>query len=1210
MARCPTCGRRLIAGAACPVHPTEVAPVRRQPATPPPQWRDPIVGCLGEGGFATVWEVRPAQGPAYALKVAKAATELATRRMVREAAALSLIGAPWVPGLQDYGIDGDGHAWLAMELIRGECLGDLIATELPRQQIKAILRNLLAAAARLHEARIIHRDIKPDNIIIGDDGKVTVLDLGMARRQPEDPEDPFADAIAGSVEYMAPEQLDSGIVTDRADVYAIGVIAFEMCALRPPFIGSALEVQRGHRAMRPPRLFDAAPEVEALCTKALHKNPLERPAAASLLGELESAQDPPPALARRRATAPVLVRDRPQPVVVMWAELARIERSALAMLETHKFRLVSQRGRRLLAVILANDHATPSGEALTVAEALVARGAKVVVHVADCIVVGERITGPALSTPETWLPVGAWSGLRMTAVFAATVDRPVVSVADGPGGFKILSKPQVETVIGRAGFLEELQGLIAPANRGPGLVLVTGEVGVGKSTVAEALRVELVAKGMRVFLAATTPPGRARGEAAGAQVFSPFLSQWRERPVMPDLADATRALAKDAPLVLILDDIDLCEYELLDAVEYMTLGGGERCMLWVVAFGSGQLLARRPDFGARAQLSYRRQLEGLEESAAVELASKWLHPVDYVAVASLRPLLTVARGNPLHIVSLCRELHERGAVCPREDGGYFLDTAMLEQLPNLALAPWMATRQLSGLPEETLALARVCAILGESFDLTEVADFVDILDESTVRIEIDAKIGLGELVTAGLLEEEHSRYRFVNGLISEGIYSMLDPVERKAMHELALTYWEQRWNAGADDATAVPRIARHARAANHRVWAGRACVDLARAADLSHRFVEAEQQWSAALPFLDSDKEKADALVGRARARYRQQRMADAIADAHGAALIARRINDRERLVDALLEESTALDWAEDFATSAQRAREAEECGSLDPGRQVRIALATARATFRRQPAEAASSLKEVVEKATNLGDHETTVIAAMLAGHAFLRTAQIDSAEEMFVRGEMSCRRSGDMFHFAALLVNRITLWSARGNIDRSIEDLREAIHLAREHGQAILERAGAYNLAEELLWRNQLDEAFEWAQRSLTLQERYGVLAAIPDLLLCLRIAAARDDRDLVSRRLPDVPEHLGPVDGCFRAALATWLCPNPDAWRAVLYEADRVLDSEQALEVGWLAISTRTLDGETKKAFYDRLQAGPAWRTNSLRAAVARLDDISPD
>jgi eukaryotic-like serine/threonine-protein kinase len=1214
MARCPTCGRRLGAGAACPVHPTEVAPVRRQPATPPPQWRDPVVGCLGEGGFATVWEARPAQRPAYALKVAKAATELATRRMVREAGALALIGAPWVPDLHDQGIDGDGHAWLAMELIRGECLGDLIATELAREEVKAILRNLLAAVARLHEARIIHRDLKPDNIIIGRDGKVTVLDLGMARRQQVDPDDPFAEAIAGSVEYMAPEQLDSGIVTERADVYAIGVIAFEMCALRPPFIGSSLEVQRGHRAMRPPRLFDAAPEVEALCTKALHKNPGERPSAASLLAELDSAQGPAPALLRRRPTAPALVRDRSQPVVVMWAELARIERTVLAMLETHKFRVVSQRGRRLLTVILANDHATPSGEALTVAEALVAWGAKVVVHMADCVVVGERITGPALTNPETWLPSGAWTGLRMTAVFAATIDRPVVSAADSPDGFKMLSKPQVEAVIGRAGFLDELERLIGPANRGPGLVLVTGEVGVGKSTVAEALRAKLVARGIRVFLASTTQPGRDRGPAACAQVFSPFLSDWRERAVMPDLADATRTLAKDSSLVLILDDIDLCEYELLDAIEYMTLGGGDRCMLWVVAFGSGQLLARRPDFGARAQFSHRRQLEGLDEAAAVELASKWLHPVDYVAVASLRPLLTVARGNPLHIVSLCRELHERGAVCPREDGGYFLDTTMLEQLPNLALAPWMATRQLSGLPEETLALARVCAILGEAFDLTEVADVVDLLDESTaVRIEIDAKIGLGELVAAGLLEEEHARYRFVNGLVSEGIYSMLDPAERKTMHELALTYWEQRWNAGTDDATAVPRIARHARAANHRVWAGRACMDLARAADLSHRFVEAEQQWSAALPFLDSDKEKAEALVGRARARYRQQRMADAIADAHGAALIARRIDDRERLVDALLEESTALDWAEDFATSAKRAREAQECGSSDPGRQVRIALATARATFRKQPAETAEEMQRVAERAAELGDHETTVIAAILAGHGYVLSGRVARATEMFVRGEAACDQSGDKFHFAALLVNRITLWSACGEIERGVADLREAIHLAREHGQAMIERSGAYNLAEVLLWRNQLDESFEMAQRSLSLQKRYGSRAAIPDLLLTLRIAAARngvDDRERIEAGLAELPEALNAVDECFRAALTTWLVPTREAWSEVLARADKVLDVDQAIELSWLAMNAGVLEPKLVEEYLKVARRHPIWRMHSLPATGTAIDDISSD
>lgn len=1215
MARCPTCGRRLLAGTPCPTHPSQYAPARRAPSGRSPQWPDPIVGCLGEGGFATVWEVHSSSRPPYALKVAKAATELATRRMTREASALAEVGAPWVPGLIDHGIDSGGHAWLTMGLIRGDCLGDLIANELRPERLRVLLRNLLQAVSHMHEAGIIHRDLKPDNVMVSRDDRVTVLDLGMARRGVDDHDDPFATTIAGSTEYMAPEQLDSGKVTDRADVYSLGIIAFEMCALRPPFVGRAPEVERGHRAMRPPRLLDVAEDLEKLCSDALRKDPKDRPAIADLLKTLKPGPEVADAGAvRRRWTSPMaVVRERVQPVVLMWAELARLDLHVLAMLGAHKFRVISQRGRRVFAIILANDHATPASQALLVAEDLLALGAKVVLHVAECVVAGDRVSGVTLSAPETWLPTGSWTGLYLSKAFAATVDRSTVDTNQDNDEFKQLTASAAGHVLGREGDLDELLNFIDRNATVPGLVLVSGEDGVGKSTLAEALRVALAARGTRVSSAIITAPGRDRGPTSCAYVFSSVLADWEQRPIMPDLADSARGMARDNPLVMILDDVNLAEHELLDALEYMTLGGGDRCALRVVCFASETLLARRPDFGQRAQESHRVKLGGLDEASAVALAAKWLAPVDYLPVASLRPLLTVTRGNPLHIVSLCLELRERGAIKSRKDGGSFLDTASLDQLPTLALAPWMATRQLAGLPEETLALARVCAVLGDVFDFTELSALVERLDESAGgRIDIDVRIGIDELCAAGLLEEDRSRLRFSfsNGLVCEGIYATLDADERRGLHKLALAYWEFCWVEGNDDTFAVQRIARHARAIGDRAWAGLACAELARAADSAHRFVEAEQQWSAALPFLDDARLSAEALVGRARARYRQQRMADAIVDARNAAEIARAIGDNERLVDALLEEATALDWAEDFATSALRAQEARQCGSADPGRQVRIALAEARAAFRQHPADAAASLLSVANQAVEHGDRETTVIAAMLAGPVLLRESQIDRAQEIFALGEATCKQSGDLFHLAALLVNRIPLWWARGDIDRCMKDLRDAIHLAREHGQAMIERSGAYNLAEVLLWRNQLDEAHEWAQWSLSLQEQSGVSAAIPDLLLTLRVAAARNNRDTVALRLIELPEQLNPVDGCFRDALEMWLRPTTHGWRRVLSVVDRVLDYDQAIEIACLARSTGMLDADMERDFGARVRGSAIWRTDSLGVSFAAQNDISLD
>ncbi len=1210
-----------MAGEACPAHPSEHAPARREPTVSPPSWPDPISHCLGEGGFATVWSVHPVDKAPYALKIAKAATELSTQRMRREAAALARVGAPWVPDFIDQGIDASGHAWLTMELIVGDNLGDLIARGLALDEQLSILRGLVASVAELHVRDIVHRDLKPDNVVVGPDGRVTVLDLGMAldlemARTAGVAADVFAGTIAGSAEYMAPEQLDSAIVTKAADAYSLGVIAFEMLALRPPFVGSAVEIERGHRALRPPPLVDAPPELEALCYEALRKDPLGRPSAAQLLtrlGEVQSSSDPA-AGPRRTTSTMAAVRERPQPVVLMWAELARLDRSTLAIFGAHKFRVVSQRGRRVLAAVHISDHPTPANEALAVAEELVALGARVVVHLADCVVAGERISGNALSAPESWLPAGDWHGLRMTAAFAAAVNRSVAPTRED-SRFFVLAEEST-SVLGRELVIEELLRAITSREGGPGLVLVTGAVGVGKSTVVAELARQLAERGIHAWQAAVTPPGRERNDAGASSLFASLVPAASDRAMVPDQSDAIRALARDASLVLLIDDVDLAEHELLDAIEYMTLGGGERCALWVVCFATEKLLARRPKLGDRAQSSRRLELPGLADEAAVALAARWLTPVDYLPVASLRPLLSVAQGNPLHIVSLCRELRERGAIRQREDGGHYLDTALLEQLPALALAPWMATRQLAGIPEETVALARVCAVLGESFMRAELDAVVEALDASPVgRIAVDATVGLSELCAAGIVEEAAWGLRFVNGLVCEGIYAQLAEEERAAVHHLAWSYWVDTWvktdseivdsvrrhlrqkdqlKSPEDiiDRLAVPRIARHARAVGNRLWAARTCAELARTADLEHSFVEAEQQWSAALQFVDDDSDRAEALVGRARARYRQQRMADAIADAHSAAEIFRKVDDRERLVDALLEEATALDWAEDFETSAQRASEASACGSRDPRRQLRIALAERRAEFRRRPIEARHALRTLSIQASALGDDETAVIAAMLAGHAYLVASELDEANVAFGLGSAAYQRSGDHFHFACLLGNRIMLWAAKGEIKRSIEDMREAIRLAREHGQAVLERAASYNLAEELLWQTQYDEAYELAQRSMTLQARHGSRPAVTDLLLVLRIAAAKRDRHAVEEGLRFVaaqgPSVLSEVDVCFRDVLRNWLSPDASETARLLVESEQLLDSQQAVEVGWLLLSTQTLAADKERAFVERAHA----------------------
>ena len=203
--------------------------------------------------------------------------------MKREAEALAAIGSPTVPTLIDQGVLPDGRAWIAMEWIAGDNLADLNAAGPMRSdRAIAIALAILDSLARVHAAGFVHRDLKPDNLVLREDRSIAILDFGLARKLPTDPDDPTrANTQVGSLEYMPPEQLlDPASVDVRADLYAFGCVLYELCSGRPPFVVDAAALRRAHAAMRPPPLsaLAAVPtELEAVVHECLAKLPSRRP---------------------------------------------------------------------------------------------------------------------------------------------------------------------------------------------------------------------------------------------------------------------------------------------------------------------------------------------------------------------------------------------------------------------------------------------------------------------------------------------------------------------------------------------------------------------------------------------------------------------------------------------------------------------------------------------------------------------------------------------------------------------------------------------------------------------------------------------------------------------------------------------------------------------------------------------------------------------
>ncbi|WP_226963869.1 Stk1 family PASTA domain-containing Ser/Thr kinase [Nostocoides sp. F2B08] len=254
-----------------------------------------IVGHIARGGMATVYEALDTRLDRHvALKVmhpALAADDTYVARFAREARSAARLSHPNIVAVHDQGED-DGRIFLVMELVRGRTLRQVLDEDgalSPRAalDIAAPLADALAAA---HAAGLIHRDIKPENVIIREDGVVKVTDFGLARAVTSETATSATDALLGTVSYLAPEQVESGRVDARSDVYAAGLVIFEMLTGTKAFTGdNPMYVAYQHVHGGVPVPSSRAPEVpeplDALVDLATSREPMERPADGAALGQ-------------------------------------------------------------------------------------------------------------------------------------------------------------------------------------------------------------------------------------------------------------------------------------------------------------------------------------------------------------------------------------------------------------------------------------------------------------------------------------------------------------------------------------------------------------------------------------------------------------------------------------------------------------------------------------------------------------------------------------------------------------------------------------------------------------------------------------------------------------------------------------------------------------------------------------------------------------
>ncbi len=277
---------------------------------------------LGQGGMGVVYEaIHQTIGQRAAIKVLHeqlSASERSRERFLNEARAIGRVQHEGLVKIFDHGQLEDGTTYIIMEFMEGESLSERLEQRrregrgLLEEEALRVVSQMATAIKVVHEKGIVHRDLKPENVFLVPDPAVyggeraKLLDFGIAKFMDSVGRKTTVGMVLGTPIYMAPEQCEGCDLTDKVDVYALGVMFYELLCGQPPFVAeSASALMRQHMLRDPPRLKDVLPSVRpdiaALVADMLIKEPVKRPTMAEVSARMEG---PRPTLAQAISARP------------------------------------------------------------------------------------------------------------------------------------------------------------------------------------------------------------------------------------------------------------------------------------------------------------------------------------------------------------------------------------------------------------------------------------------------------------------------------------------------------------------------------------------------------------------------------------------------------------------------------------------------------------------------------------------------------------------------------------------------------------------------------------------------------------------------------------------------------------------------------------------------------------------------------------------